>query len=131
MTKCPLKKEVLLDADGHVPKFGIFQNTVAPNCSKLLMFWFFLKKRFCLMSDLKITLSNVTSFLPDSLSGLKKYYIQVWTHVRLSIKQNIFFCPVFPRYFPCFSEHGKKQIRKKSYLNAFYLANPCLIIRNM
>ena len=83
------------------------------------------------MSDLKITLFNVTSFLPDSLSRLKKYYIQVWTHATLSIEQNIFFCPVFPRYFPCFSEHGKKQIRIKSYLNVFYLANTCLNIRNM
>ena len=29
------------------------------------------------MPDLRFTLSNVTSFLPDNLSGLKKNHIQV------------------------------------------------------
>ena len=33
---------------------------------------FFKKKRFCLISSLKFTLSNVTLFLWDNLSGLKK-----------------------------------------------------------
>ena len=32
------------------------------------------RKIFYLMSDLKFTFSDVTSFLPDSLSGLKKLY---------------------------------------------------------
>ena len=31
----------------------------------------FFKKKFCLMSDLNFTLSDVTSFLPDNLSGLE------------------------------------------------------------
>ena len=43
---------------------------------KLLMPSFFFKKMFCLMSALKFTLSDVTSFLTDNLSGLKKSYIQ-------------------------------------------------------
>ena len=29
------------------------------------------KKNFCLMSGLKFTLSDITSFLPDNLSGLE------------------------------------------------------------
>ena len=32
----------------------------------------FLKKTFCLMPSLKLTLYGVTSFLPDNLHGLKK-----------------------------------------------------------
>ena len=40
---------------------------------KLLMPWFFFKKRkFSLMSCLKFTLSDITSLLPGSLSGLQK-----------------------------------------------------------
>ena len=30
------------------------------------------------MSGLKFVLSDMTSFLPDNLSGLKKIYIQAW-----------------------------------------------------
>ena len=33
------------------------------------------------MSGLKFTLSDVTSFLPDILCGLKKIYIQAWSDV--------------------------------------------------
>ena len=47
---------------------------------KLLMSWFFSRKTFCLRSSLTLTLSDVTSFLPDNLSGLRKIYIQVWCH---------------------------------------------------
>ena len=38
----------------------------------------FFKEKFCLMSGLKFPLPDVTSFLPDNLSGLEKDYIQVW-----------------------------------------------------
>ena len=38
------------------------------------MSWFFQKKKFCLMFDLKFTLPYLTSFLPDNLSGVKKIY---------------------------------------------------------
>ena len=85
-TKCSLKTtEVLLDADGHV----FYQGTVAPNCFKsykLLVSWFFRKKKFCLMSGLKFNLSDVTSFIPDNLCGLKKIIFKLdWENlVRLS-----------------------------------------------
>ena len=62
-TKCSWKTiKVLLDAVGHVAtKVG----------------YFFFKKFFCLMSGLKFTLSDVTSFLPDNLLVLQKNHIQV------------------------------------------------------
>ena len=60
-------------------KFEIYQGTVAPNSFKSRTnFWcpdFFQKKWFCLMSDLKFTLSDVTSFVQGNLSGLKKLYL--------------------------------------------------------
>ena len=103
-----------MDADGHVPKFGIFQNTVAPNCSKLLMFWSFLKKRFCLMSDLKITLSNITSFLPDSLSELKKVLYSGLNTCQTFDKGKYFFLlrflPVFSVYFRTWEKTNQKKI---------------------
>ena len=75
-TKCSLKAtEVLLNADGHVHTIEIFQGTVTPNCFKShTCSWCpdFFQKRFCLMSGLKIFLSNITPFLPDNLPGLKK-----------------------------------------------------------
>ena len=61
------------------PKFDICQGTVAPNCFKSHTNSSrpdFFEKKFSLMSGLKFTLSTVTSFLPDNLSGLKKSYIQ-------------------------------------------------------
>lgn len=36
------------------------------------------KKIFCLMSDLKFTVSDVTSVLPAICPGFKKSYIQPW-----------------------------------------------------
>ena len=36
------------------------------------------KKKFCLISGLKFTLLNVTSFLPDNLPGFKIIYIQAY-----------------------------------------------------
>ena len=33
------------------------------------------------MSSLKFTLSDVTSFLPDILCGLKKIYIPAWSDI--------------------------------------------------
>ena len=39
------------------------------------MFSFSFKKKFSVMSNLKFTLSDATSVLPDDLSGLKKKII--------------------------------------------------------
>ena len=35
---------------------------------------FFFKKKFCLISGLKFTVSDITSFLPENLSELSKLY---------------------------------------------------------
>ena len=40
--------------------------------NKLLMSCFFFQKKFCLMPGLKFNLSDVTSFPPENLSGVKK-----------------------------------------------------------
>ena len=78
-TKCSLKTaEDLLDTDGHLPKFDIYQSTVAQNCFKSHKnSWcsdFFpkkkKKKKNYLMSNLKFTLPDVKLFLPDNLSKL-------------------------------------------------------------
>ena len=63
--------------DMSLPKFNIYQGTVATNCFKNYtnsLCPHFFKKKFCLMSCLKLTLPDVTSSLPDILSGLKKVY---------------------------------------------------------
>ena len=60
--------------DMSLSKFDIYQVAGATNCFKIYAnSWFphFFKKKFCLMSGLKFTLSEVTSFLPDNLSELK------------------------------------------------------------
>ena len=38
---------------------------------KMLFWYMYIKKKSCLMSGLKFTLSDVTSFLKDNLSGLE------------------------------------------------------------
>ena len=60
-----------------LPEFDIYQGTVALNCLKapqtlhiLIIIFIFLN---CLKSGMKFTLSDVTSFLPDSQAELKKY----------------------------------------------------------
>ena len=65
--------------DMSLPKFDIYQGTGAKDFLKnqTLDVLIFFKEKFCLMSGLKFTLPDVTSFLPDNLSGLKKDYIQV------------------------------------------------------
>lgn len=70
--------EVLLDAVGHVlPKFDIYQSEIAQNCfkshtnSRSLDFF---QNNFCLMFDLKFTLSIVST--GQSLLVLKKAFIQ-------------------------------------------------------
>ena len=58
-----------------LPKFDIYQSTVALNYFKShTNYWCsdFFQKKFCLMSDLKFTTSDVTSSLPDNLSDLWK-----------------------------------------------------------
>ena len=60
-----------MDADGHVLPILIFikvqllQNALRDT-----------QKKFCLMPGLKLTLYDITSFLPNNPSGLKKNYIQ-------------------------------------------------------
>ena len=58
------------------------------------------------MSGLKFTLSDVTSFLPDNLSGLKKNYNQVCNMV---FKK----CLIFSIFEPC-----------NFYRNNFYKKTP-------
>ena len=61
--------------DMCLPKFDIDQSTVAPNCFKShTNSWCpdFFQKKNCLIPDLKFTLPDITSFLPDNLSGLYK-----------------------------------------------------------
>ena len=56
-------------------KSDIYQSTVAPNCFESnINSWCpdFFQKPFCLVSGMKLTLSDVKSLLPD------KSYIQVW-----------------------------------------------------
>ena len=63
--------------DMCLPKFNIYEGTVTPNCFKsqtLNVMIFFKKNKFCLMSSLKFTLSDVTLLLPENLPGLKKIY---------------------------------------------------------
>ena len=60
-TKCSLKTiEVVLDTGGPFV------------CLSLIFILIFFKKMFCLMSGLKLTLIDVTSFLPGNLFGLQK-----------------------------------------------------------
>ena len=65
--------------DMCLTKCDIYQGTVAQNCFKSRTNsscpnFFQKKKMFCLMSALKFTLSDVTLFLPDNLSGVKNLY---------------------------------------------------------
>ena len=57
-----------------LPKFNIYQGTSEPvlRATITLDVLFFFKKKYCLMSGLKFTVSDVTSFLPGNLSGLQK-----------------------------------------------------------
>ena len=79
-----------------LPKFNIYQDTVAPNCFKSHTdSWYpdiFLKKTFCLTSGLKFTLSNVTSFPPENLSELKKSLVtvlEIVSRFRSNMEQSI------------------------------------------
>ena len=59
-----------------LPKFDVYQGTLTPNYFKsytqTLDVLHLFQKTFCLMSGLKLTLRDVTSFLRDNLFGLKK-----------------------------------------------------------
>ena len=62
--------------DMNLLKFDIYQGTGATNvlrATQTLDVLINFKKKFCLMSGQKLTLSDATSLLPDDLSGLKKY----------------------------------------------------------
>ena len=74
-----LKRSFWMLVDICLSKFDIYQGTVASNSFKShTNFWCL---DFFVMSGLKFTLSDATSFLPDNLPGLKKY-IRTWTLVR-------------------------------------------------
>ena len=63
--------------DMSLPKFDISPGTgYTKSCINSWCPHFFSKKIFCLMSDMKFTLSDVTSFLSDNQSGLKKSCIK-------------------------------------------------------
>ena len=65
---------------GLLPKFNIYQNAGAPNClnaTETLDALIFFIKKFCMMFSLKFTLSDVTSFPPYYLSGLKKSMLRL------------------------------------------------------
>ena len=56
-----------------LPKFDIYQG-IAPylRTTQTLDALIFLKKKFFLMSGLKFTMPDVTSFLPNYLPGIKR-----------------------------------------------------------
>ena len=67
-------------------KFDIYQGTVASNCFKNHVLIFV----FCLVSGLKFTLSEATSFLLGNLLGLKKNIQACMTLERMNpLKQTI------------------------------------------
>ena len=57
--------------DMWLPKYDIYQGKVAANCFKSHTYSFFFLM-FCLMSVLKFTLPDVTSFLLDIVSRVKQ-----------------------------------------------------------
>ena len=73
--KCYLKtNEVFLDADGHAYLSLIFikvqELQIVLRAIQTLDVLIFFTKMFCLISGLKLTLSDVRLFLPDNLSRL-------------------------------------------------------------
>ena len=87
--------------DMCLPKFDIYQGTVAPNflrAKQTLDVLIFFKKRFCLMPSLKFTLSDVTTFRPDNLSGLKKIIFRS-VQGRGDFSENILLKGLLPVYF--------------------------------
>ena len=70
--------------DMCLPKFDAYQGAIARSCFKShTNFWFpyFFQKKVCLKSSLKFTLFDVTSVLPDNLSGIKKNYFQTCAEI--------------------------------------------------
>ena len=95
-TKCSLKTtsrfySMLMDID--LPKFDIYQGTVAPYCLKShtnFCCCAYFQKKVLSMSGLKLTLSFVTSFLLDICLELIKTYIQACSHYKVHL--TICFC---------------------------------------
>ena len=69
--------------DMYLAKFDIHQGKLAPSCFKSHTNSrcpdFFQKKKFCLTTGLKITFSDIPSFLSDNLPRSKKHYIPAWS----------------------------------------------------
>ena len=67
--------------DMRLLKFDIYQGGAA-NCFKSHTYFF--KKKICMVSGQKFTLSDATSLLPDNLCGLKKKkkkYIYIYIYI--------------------------------------------------
>ena len=67
-----------------LPEFDAYQGPIAPSYFKShanSWYSYFFQKKVCLMSGLKFTLFDVTSVLPENLSGLKKNYFQTCTEI--------------------------------------------------
>ena len=66
--------------DMRLFKFDIYQGgaTIALRAAETLDVLLFSKKRFCMMSGQKFTLSDATSLLPNDLSGFKYIYIYIF-----------------------------------------------------
>ena len=50
----------------------VYELNIVLRATQTLDIPIFFKKKFCLMSGMKFTLSDATSLLPDNLCGLKK-----------------------------------------------------------
>ena len=61
--------------DMRLPECDNYQGKVAPNCFQSHI------KKFCLMSGLKLALSNLTSFLPNNLAGLYIYICNIYMYI--------------------------------------------------
>ena len=85
--------------DMFLPKFDIYQLTVATQTLGVLILF---KKMFCLISDLEFTFSNVTSFLLDDVSGLRKIIFRSVAKLKLSstlLVPHAFTCRVLTSLF--------------------------------
>ena len=51
----------------------VYELNIVLRATQTLDILIFFKKKFCLMSGMKFTLSDATSILPDDLCGLKTY----------------------------------------------------------
>ena len=111
-----------MSMDMSLPKFGIHEGTGATNCFRSLINCccpHFFQEKFCLMSGLKFTLSDVTSFLPNNLFELKIFYSGLMQSHDLKSLAFLVYCIIFILPFIHRSLY-------KAYMVSF-LTKPCLI----